>query len=394
MLSAFLFFLLVRFIFYLMKDKDTSAERVPTGGWRLRRKAKKGITLDIRTVTRSNDEEDLRMSILRFSVNGIIDVVHADRAVTCVVRFYDITKGTSHELPIYSTHHAIANERAEAVIVFKAFSRSVFCIFTDFEIGLVSPHFLHCPYHGESTILAKLTVIDTTYPEIEFGTCSATFTMTETSIGYVAIQEIVKDRVKPICDLVATILTRDEPVEHDVVTGACAYVADLGRDALPWHLVESIVQTAMEASMRDAQRTSLPRMDVLQQQIAAIDVDEYPGIGELLCSICFFCYGQLGRISDEAQQVVSLICARFDVPRELMLELRDSFIRTHMYDADVNPILAEMPEGLDRDQQIQYLHDEYRRWRQRVTNVDQDVVREATHRLELIASLRASLSSS
>jgi len=101
-----------------------------------------------------------------------------------------------------------------------------------------------------------------------------------------------------------------------------------------------------------------------------------------------------GRATREELEMLKATAGRLGIPPEADRELRDRYFKLAMFEERKAQHVLDMPEGLSRQEQIDFLNREYRKWRGRATHPDPEMAAEATARLERIAAARRALEES
>ena len=94
---------------------------------------------------------------------------------------------------------------------------------------------------------------------------------------------------------------------------------------------------------------------------------------------------------DAEMSMLAETARRLDIPDELDRELRDRYFSVVMFREENHDDLLGMPNGLSREEKIEFLNREYQKWRQRVTHGDSEVATEAAFRVKKIAEARKRL---
>ena len=116
-----------------------------------------------------------------------------------------------------------------------------------------------------------------------------------------------------------------------------------------------------------------------------------PEIAQTAYDLCVRIVGADGVADQRELSLLDATAQRLGIPSELDRELRDRYFRMAMFDEQRDDDLLGMPDGLSREEKIDFLNREYQKWRRRVTHQDGEIAAEAALRVKRIGEARKRL---
>jgi len=329
---------------------------------------------------------------MRVSISGAIIVPRPKEPVRFRVRISDVNDSSDDPYPVFCMIPDIADE--DGVYAFNEPTEIPyqFSQVDDMPITAIPLFALAGPKKGLRRIRVTVAITPDYGMEPVFATGSTTFTFTQEAIGYIEIKERTKARERQIATLALGVSAADGRIDKRETAVIRRFFAErfTGRHDAE-HGREKITQTLQETLNRLRSGQEKPSK-LVTRLCNELREDGDPAVTQAAYELCVQIVAADEAVNKREQRTLAFIAQRLGLPEKFVREVQDRNVRLTMYEEVGDEQLVGMPVGLSDSEKREFLSQEYRKWRARVTHSDPKIAAEASLRLRRIAKLRGQLS--
>ncbi len=220
----------------------------------------------------------------------------------------------------------------------------------------------------------------------------ATFAYKQEIPGYIEIGERTKAHERQIACLALAISAADGHIDEREHTIIRRFFSERFADLDDAAERRKKVTEALQETLTVLQARRLDAKTLIGKLCHELQSGGETNVAQAAYELCVQVVAADEAVDPREQEALDFIAKSLALPPRFVREIHDRNLRLSMYDDAEDEALVGMPAGLPLDKKIQFLNEEFRKWRSRATNKDPQIAAEATLRLERIAKLRRQLS--
>jgi len=357
----------------------------------LAERIKKGLTVQCRDDTFTPSDGGEPLPLKEISVSGPILVPRNNYPASLRIRLLDITHSESKPHPLFCMISDLCDEYG--MYAHDQTFEVPYAISEINELPVAKlPLFAFVgPHRGRRKVHVGISVTDPDDLSQIWASGTAVFTFEQEMEGYVEASERTKKREKQIATLALAISAADGHVDKRETTVIRRFFAEryAGSDN-PDEWREKITET-LQNTLSDIKRGTESPDELVARICNQLRGDDDPAVAQTAYELCVQVVAADEGVDQNEERALSRIAEQLALPDGFLREIRERNLRLSMYDEAEDEELVGMPSGLSKQEKVEFLNNEYRKWRSRATHRDPDVASEATLRMERIAKLRRHL---
>jgi len=154
--------------------------------------------------------------------------------------------------------------------------------------------------------------------------------------------------------------------------------------------INKTMRTFLDSYMKDYMRGRKVRK--LWKQACERIMDRHGAqVAQTAYELCLRVAAADGVADDKELSMLAETAQLLSIPDELDRGLRDRYFKLAMFGSENHDDLLGIPDGLSREEKIEFLNREYQKWRRRATHGNCEIATEATLRVKKIAEARQRL---
>ena len=334
------------------------------------------------------------IELIRVSIGGQANFPHNNAKITYRVRLVDITNGEQDVRPMLCYIHELSDDNGffsfniDAEIAYSSVS------FDDIELVHIPTEALVAPNRGQRQIKVLVGItpsnsIDSTYVYGE-----TTISFNQQTYGWLEFQEAVADQESKLATLALCFASINGSIGKAEATTIKKYFSELYANTENADTRKQKVNNAMKeilSSLRSKQKQ--PR-EVIQRICDELLRENSAPLSQQAYEICVRVSVANDKLENFEEEMLSYISGKLQLATEFVTEIQDRYItistRQHNEDMSIFDILG-MPKNLSKEQKLDWIQSQYRKWRNRVTNKDTKVSAEASLMLGMLSKARTQL---
>ncbi len=312
---------------------------------------------------------------------------------TCLVhvQLLDITEGEVMAWPVYSTMSEWTNDHAEVNYVLSYPIEDHVVPLHGHVIGSIQLDTLQCAKSGPRTLRVMVSLFREDVVDEFIVRNTVDFPYVETGPGYEQIHKECAFDVDQLSGIGIAAATLLGELHNERIALVESILLEAYVPTMPYRVYASFVAQGLRKAIDVWNEANPSFEEVLRHHANVLTSSTDVRMRAFAYELCLRVFADLHTMNEAAMNALHDLESTLELDEATRNELQHRYLRTKMYDADVDPILLEMPPDLDRDAKIEYLDGQYRAWRRRVTNADPEIAAEAARRLDRIAHHRAKL---
>jgi len=334
------------------------------------------------------------IELIRVSIEGLAHFAHDNTPITYRVRLIDVTDGEQNLQPILCYIPELSN--AEGVFTFDVDAEASYAsmTFNNLELVHIPTEALIAPKKGQRRIKVVVGITPPDSVEWFYINGETTINFIQQTYGWMEFQEAVANQESKLAILALCFASIDGAIGKPEAATIKKYFTELYANADNVDTRKQKVNEAMKdtlASLRNKQQQ--PR-EVIQRVCDALLRENSAPLSQQAYEICVRVAVADEKLENSEEEMLSYISGKLELAKEFVTEIHDRYIslstRQHNDDMSIFDILG-MPKGLLKEQKLEWIQAQYRKWRNRVTNKDPKVSTEASLMLGMLSKARTQL---
>ena len=262
-----------------------------------------------------------------------------------------------------------------------------FSTLEDILVATIPAFALRCPFKGARRLRVSVVITDPHDANRLWTGGVATFAHHETQVGYLELEAHSQEMDRLISQLAVSVALADgqfDKSESRVIRRFFLHRYS-GQSDEPERKKD--ISKTMKSTLTNLTERPDSIANRIKQVTSQISENGDPGTRREAYELCVQVVGADGDVTSRELKSIGYIARNLDLSDEILTEIHDRHLRVSaISDATFDPL--QMPDGLSRDETLQWLAKEYKRWQPRQNHADQEIRDEAKKRIELIATRR------
>ncbi|EDN70945.1 secreted protein [Beggiatoa sp. PS] len=354
--------------------------------------------IDVRCIKRNEPIPELpgrTVELIRVSVGGQAIFPHENATVTYRVRLVDVTEGDQNPQPIICYIPELSD--AEGIFTFdiEAELPYAFATFDNIELVQIPTEVIVAPKKGQRRIKVLVGITPSDSVEWFYVDGETTINFIQQTYGWMEFQEAVANQESKLATLALCFASINGIIGKPEATTIKKYFSELYTNAENVDTRKQKVNEAMKDTLARLKNRQQPR-EVIQRICDELLRENSAPLSQQAYEICVRVAVADGKLESSKEEMLSYISGKLELAKEFVTEIHDRYIsismRQHNDNMSIFDILG-MPIGLSKDQKLEWIQTQYRKWRNRVTNKDSKISAEASLMLGMLSKARTQLMS-
>jgi len=357
----------------------------------VRKAIEKGLAVSCRDDVIHEKEGGRALSVVRVQVSGAIVVPRAPLAATLRVRIIDITDSTERPQPLFCVIPEMSDEdglyRFDHAITIPYHCSEV----ANMPVTALPSFALVGPKKGSRRVRVVVAVTEAGTDDQVFAAGETTVTIKLDTTGYLEIAERTKAREKQIATLAIAVSGSDGHFDKRESAVIRRFFSERFAKCEDSSERRRGVTETLQQTLDQMQSGRASASELIAQLCAELASDDDEIVQQSAYELCVQVVAADEAVDPRESRCLKLVAEGLRLPREFVQATHERHLRLAMFDQIDDEQSIGMPAGMTREEKIEYLNGEYRKWRSRATHKDPKVAAEASVRLERITKLRGQL---
>jgi len=312
------------------------------------------------------------------------------------VRLIDVTDGEQNQQPILCYIPELSD--ADGVFTFDVDAELPYAsvTFDDTELVHIPTEALVAPKKGQRRIKVLVGITPPGSVEQFYIDGETTISFNQQTYGWMEFQEAVADQESKLATLALCFASISGSIGKAEATTIKKYFSELYAKAANVDTRKQKVNNAMKETLSSLKNKQQRPREVIQRICNELLRENSPPLSQQAYEICVRVSVADDKLENSEEEMLSYISGKLQLAAEFVTEIHDRHItistRQHNEDMSTFDILG-MPKGLSKEQKLDWIQSQYRKWRNRVTNKDSKVSAEASLMLGMLSKARTQLTS-
>jgi tellurite resistance protein len=210
-------------------------------------------------------------------------------------------------------------------------------------------------------------------------------------VGYLELEQHRQEQDRTVAMLAIAVCASDGHMDKAETTVIRRYFSERLANVSDAEKRRQKVTEVLQETATAIQSGSMLPADLIRSLSEKIRKEDDPTLSQVAYELCVQTVAADGKAAEQELRVLDQIAASLSLQPEFVRESHERHLRMSMYAGAADAALVGMPNGLSKEQKIEFLNNEFRKWRSRVTHQDPSVAADASARLERITRMRREL---
>jgi hypothetical protein len=401
-LGMIIFFIIKKFYGGKKSDNSsTSAKRVLSGGEKSdnsntpARDSQSYLYVQCIKKNESIPEQPGRtIELIRVSIGGLVHFSHDNAPITYRVRLIDVTDGEQNLQPILCYIPELSD--ADGVFTFDVDAEAPYAslTFDNLELVHIPTEALIAPKKGQRRIKVVVGITPPDSVEWFYISGETIINFIQQTYGWMEFQEAIANQESKLATLALCFASIEGAIGKPEAATIKKYFTELYANADNVDTRKQKVNEAMKDTLARLRNKQQQPREVIQRICDELLRENSAPLSQQAYEICVRVAVADEKLENSEEETLSYISRKLELAKEFVTEIHDRYIsistRQHNDNMSIFDILG-MPKGLLKEQKLEWIQVQYRKWRNRVTNKDPKVSAEASLMLGMLAKARTQL---
>ncbi|RKZ74922.1 MAG: hypothetical protein DRQ57_09370 [Gammaproteobacteria bacterium] len=336
------------------------------------------------------------VELICVSIKGLAHFSHNNTNIVYRVRLIDVTDGEQNLQPIICYIPELSD--VDGVFTFDVDAELPYAsvTFDDIELVRIPTEALVAPKKGQRRIKVLVGITPPGSVEQFYIDGETTIGFNQQTYGWMEFQEAIADQESKLATLALCFASIGGSIGKAEATTIKKYFSELYAKAANADTRKQKVNNTMKETLSSLKNQQQQPREVIQRICDELFRENSPPLSQQAYEICVRVSVADDKLENSEEEMLSYISGKLQLAAEFVTEIHDRHItistRQHSEDMSTFDILG-MPKGLSKEQKLEWIQSQYRKWRNRVTNKDSKVSAEASLMLGMLSKARTQLTS-
>ncbi len=311
----------------------------------------------------------------------------------CQIQFYLIDISDSDEdekLPVLCTIPDLANEHGFFSGHYESKMPYLITSFEDMPVIAFPPEALIMPKRGERKLKIYVAVTEGDSDRI-IKAGSATRTYIQKEYGYMEYEQRSIDINSKIARIAIAVSASDGYIDKRETAVIRNYFAEQFARLKDPERIKNEVNNILKTTLVEHKANALDSHVAIESACSELKEAGGKSDAHAAYELAVRIIAADEEVQESERDVLKHLAEILDIPDELAREFQDKHFAVSMFDQSSDEALLDMPSGLDEKEKIQFLNNEYKKWRARVNHKEEKMRTQAELRIQAITRTRKKL---
>jgi hypothetical protein len=346
----------------------------------------------IKTVEPIPEQPGRKVELIRVSIGGQALFPHDDAIVTYRVILVDVTEGNQNLQPIICRIPELSN--AEGIFTFDVDAQVPYASVTldDVELIYIPTEALVAPKKGQRRIKVLVAITPPGTLDWFYVYGETTINFIQQTYGWMEFQEAMAEQESKLATLALSFASISGAIGKQEAMAIKKYFSELYANADNVEIRKQKVNETMKETLTELKNEQQQPGKVIQRICDELLRENSAPLSQQAYEICVRVAVADRKLENLEEEMLSYVSEKLELTKEFVTGIHDRYISISMRNGNMSIFdILGMPNGLSKDQKLEWIQAQYRKWRNRVTNKDPKISAEASLMLGMLSKARTQL---